>query len=93
MPAELMERPRRGTGRTRSRAGRREEGIPPSGAPPQLQMHAGTERSRAGPERSPLPWLGRDPLAPGLRRPSLPDRPAGWKRGCLFQCLPLTERR
>lgn len=29
MPAELMERPRRGTGRTRSRAGRREGGIPP----------------------------------------------------------------
>lgn len=68
MPAELMERPRRGTGRTRSRAGRREKGIPPPPAPGTRRTRGGAagdprgdlgppdarlERSRAHPERSP----------------------------------------
>lgn len=80
MPAELMERPRRGTGRTRSRAGRRKRGIPHlrrrgpgrtrggAAGDPRGDLgppDARLERSRAHPERSPAgPALGARPGTP-----------------------------
>lgn len=104
MPAELMERPRRGTGRTQpgGEEGGRDSPPPapgPAAAPrggaagdPRGAGAARLQRSGLTPSapRQGRRWQrARDPLAPGLCRPSLPER---WRRGHLFLCRLLTER-
>lgn len=101
MPAELMERPRRGTGRTRSRAGRREKGIPhlrrPAAPVEGLPgIPAGTlgrpTRGWSGAGLTPsVPPAGTPSLRGCAARPCWRGRRAGGGE-LPFQCRLLTER-